>query len=156
MKYNYSCTLPYKDSTVESRLSQHNPISSFPAMGDRPVYAVVRHPYTRALSLYGYAINDAQFKSLFGTISFEEFWDIDISEWCGWSLRTNQHEFINDKTVWFKMEDSLEGLYKATKVTHYKRFINKSTTPYTPYFNDNNKSLVESMFKEDYHRFNYK
>lgn len=154
MKYNNSAIMPHASLTITDRLSQHNPISSFD-MGSREVYAITRHPYTRALSLYTYAVNDPVFKAMFEDISFRDFWEIDISEYCDWSLTTNQYEFINTTVTTFKMEESLSELYSLTKVVPLRRYINKSVTDYNTYNNNDNRILVESIFNEDYHRFNY-
>lgn len=147
--------MPHSSPSITDRLSQHNPINSFD-VGGRDVYAITRHPYTRALSLYTYAVNDPSFKAMFNDISFRDFWDIDISEYCDWSLRTNQYEFISDDVTTFKLEEPMGALYRLTKVIPFKSYINKSVTDYNTYNNNDNKMLVESIFKEDYHKFNYK
>jgi hypothetical protein len=155
MKYNNSAIMPHASPTITDRLSQHNPITSFD-MGSRKVYAVIRHPYTRALSLYTYAVNDPAFKVMFNNVSFRDFWELDISEYCDWSLKTPQYDFIDDTVKTFKIEESLAELYSLTKVISYKSGVNSSVSNINDYNNNNNRILVESIFNEDYHRFNYK
>ena len=155
MKYNNSAIMPHSSPDIYSRLRQHNPLSSFD-VGDRQVYAITRHPYTRALSLYNYATKDPEFKTMFKRCSFEDFWEIDITEYCDWSLTTNQYEFIDDDVQTFKIEDTLGELYRLTKVISYKSGVNASMSDYNIYDNKRNKEIVESIFKEDYLRFNYR
>ena len=160
MRYNNLMKLPHSSSTVESRLSQHNPLSSFSNLLDgQIVYAIVRHPYVRALSLYTYALNDPIMSKMLGPISFEDFFmGVDLSHYCEWSPRTTQCEFIEHSDIeveTFRMEDSMSKLYAATQVLHYKRYINKSVGDYTRYDTLKNKQLIEEIFSIDYERFGY-
>jgi len=160
MKYNNRVKLPEASPTITSRLSQHNPLAYVShLLSGQPVYAIVRHPYVRALSLYTYAMSDGPMSKLLNNPSFEEFWDVDISAYCEWSLRTTQTQFLAHPTIsvkTYKMEEPMGELYKLTKVMYYKRGINALTSPMSKHNNQRNKEIAESIFKEDYSSFSYK
>jgi len=152
--------MPFEMYTLKHRLSQHNTLSFFETILDKQkVYAIVRHPYRRALSLYSYAMTDTTFNSMFGNISFEDFWDVDLSDYCNWSLKTTQSQFLEGQTpvTTFKMEESLVPLYKVTGINPMgaRGIINKSTRNPSRYHSEQNQKLIEHMFKEDYKQFNY-
>jgi hypothetical protein len=79
-----------------------------------------------------------------------------------WPRRAAQNFWLNDKIdLIIKVENLDKEFYKVKEILNSSsniplEYINTSTHHhYTEYYNDQNKRIIEDMFKEDLDRFNY-
>ena len=96
----------------KDRRERHNPVWYWEReynLTDKKYYSVVRHPYTRILSVWSYVTRQK--------CSFEYFLDnsVDLYDWVEWAdglkilydYRTTQCEFLDPRVKVFKYETEL-------------------------------------------------
>ena len=148
MKYNF-VAIPRNGSTSISSLLgipvEHVRASEVPA----PRFAVVRHPWHRACSAYRQALTNPHSlaKECLGKAkSFREFLLQDNL------LTWSQSYWLNDSINIMLRFENLSEDYKMM-FNNYLPHMNKS--PNIDIGNDTCDDLIESLYQEDFERFNY-
>ncbi len=134
-------------------------------------FAIVRNPWDRFVSMYSFS-KKLQLWKMFGLDappSFEEFCEISKEKW----LNNEDHFFPSQpQTLWlggsFKTErilrfESLKGDFKKMlldyNIEHISPDLPHSNSSqhdhYKVYYNENTKSIVQSIFESDIDQFKY-
>jgi len=143
-------------------IERHNPVWYWEEkydILDKKWYSVVRHPYTRAVSLWSYVTRQK--------ISFEKFLDecVDVYKWFDkvpsdaetlWDLRSTQCHLLDKRVKVFKMETELPFLEEELGF----QFTNTRSKigvygGWKQWYNEDIAKKVYKLFYDDFEAFGY-
>lgn len=163
IKYNKNVVFGLPDKTGRGRLLQHQPLHRWEELLlNQKVFAIIRNPYARAASQWLYSINDKEFLSIYGKVSFIDYWGLSLDQTeLGWNFTTNQVDFIKSNqgrvVKVFKLESELKLLEKEVKLNFTRTHINASPEyNYRRIYNKVSLQVINDLFDRDFIAFDYK
>lgn len=156
---------------IENTLQKHNTIHywkkygnqwyfdlPFAAVFNRPIYTLVRNPYSRIVSFWSHM----QFQKHF---TFEEFikdkktiYDYypGNTQHIDWDIFMPQVDYIDDSVKVYKMETNMQELEKSLgfPFADHKAYVGNHSD-YRLYYTDELQELVYNYFEPDFTTFGY-